>query len=298
MIRRYVKSKMLYPLVFLAAFPLYALLTFGLGVPFAFSVILTVTSLTFLLTIIEVRDGIFSYNRKTKKRWTLDTYYIVMGITASTLWAEVYVVIGSRIGGTFAFWEALRNTSRLMECLAAIVVMDFFAYWLHRLQHRSECSVLWRSHSVHHALPVLDIVAGAQVHILDGLVSAFPLLFLAASGFSHEACGAAFAMNLTSAGMHHTGLKGEPNWFNFFTVAPQTHRWHHADFSPRTFNFGFVFSVWDMLFGTFSFPAGREPARYGAKSVETFPDSVTGHILVGTTARAYRKLVKAGVEAR
>ena len=287
------RSRLLYPAVFLSCLPLYALLTFGLGVPFAFAVIGTVIGLTVCFTALEVDQGLFLRNRRARPRRALDAYYIVMGVIVSTLLVEIYVTLGTWIGDRFTFVPDLNIKPVLLECILAILLMDFCAYWIHRLQHRSEGSILWRSHSVHHALPILDVVAGAQVHVFDGMVSASPLLLLAAIGFSPQACGAAFVMNLVSAGIHHTDVKTDLRWFNFVTIAPQTHQWHHADLTEKTVNYGFVLAVWDILFGTFSFKPRHEPTTYGARSIETFPDSVTGHLLVGTTAKTYQQLVKA-----
>ncbi len=287
------RSRLLYPIAFVVILPLYAFLTFALNLYYAFSLIITVVGLTFLFVAFETGEGVFSRNRLVKSRMALDAYYIVMGVIISTLIAEVYVTLGTWIANHLTFTMALHSGPVLLECIFAIILMDFCAYWVHRRQHTAENSVLWRSHSVHHALPVLDVVAGAQVHILDGLISASPLLLLAGIGFSPAACGAAFVMNLSSAGLHHTGLSTDLRWFNFVTIAPQTHRWHHADHGEKTVNYGFVFSVWDILFGTFSLMPYTEPASYGARSIQRFPDSVRGHILVGTTAKAYYQLVKA-----
>jgi sterol desaturase/sphingolipid hydroxylase (fatty acid hydroxylase superfamily) len=174
----------------------------------------------------------------------------------------------------------------------AIVLMDFCAYWVHRIQHRSEDSFLWRVHAVHHAVPTLDVSSGAQAHLFDSMVTAFPLLVLAVLGFEPEAIGAAFAINLATAGLHHAKLPTELGWFNYITIGPEPHRWHHGDPDGRTVNVGFVFALWDLLFGTFYLRPGQDPKSYGARSIEVFPDSVYGQMLVGTTARHYNRLVK------
>lgn len=287
------RRRLFYPVIYFAALPLYAFLTFELHIPFALATIGVVAITTILMTTAEIAEGLFFRNRKTKPRLALDAYYIVMGVIVSTLLAYVYVVFGVWLRNRLALPAIGPLLPRPLEFLAALLLMDLCAYWIHRFQHRSEESIFWRSHSVHHALSILDVVAGAQVHVLDGVVSGSPLLLVALCGFSPEACAGAYAMNLVSAGLHHSDLVTDLQWFNYVTIAPQAHRWHHADATDKTVNFGFVLAIWDILFGTFWFRPERRPETYGARSIEVFPKSVAGHILVGTTAKAYHRLVKA-----
>lgn len=287
-----IAHKLLYPAAFLSMFPLYVVLVFGLHVASWLAILLTVGTLTLTLFGVELARGVYGPTRRANRKPMLDVYYGVMGVVMSTLTAAVYTPLGAFVGarvGIHGLWDRLGTFG---QCVLAIVLVDFLAYVIHRAQHAREHSILWRSHAVHHAVPMLDVIAGAQVHVLDGMVSALPVFVLAVLGFSPEVIGAAFAMNLTSAGLHHTDLPTDLGWFNYLTIAPETHRWHHADATESTVNYGFVFAIWDIVFGTFHYEGKTRPPAYGARSVEVFPDSLAGHLLVGTTARAYRRLVK------
>ena len=282
----------LYPLAYLAMFPLYLVLAFAVRLSPVIATLITVSSLTGTLLAVEARCGVYSARRWARRRPGLDLYYSIMGVVMSGLTAVVYTHLGGWAGrmlGVGLRWDWLGVAA---QCVIAILIMDVLAYWVHRAQHAREASILWRSHAVHHAAPILDVLSGAQVHVLDGLISASPLVVVAALGFSPEVVGAAYAMNLTSAGLHHARLPVRLGWFNFVTVGPETHRWHHTDEGDRTVNYGFVLAIWDILFRTFRYEGDRQPGAYGARSVEVFPESIAEHLLVGTTARAYLRLVK------
>jgi sterol desaturase/sphingolipid hydroxylase (fatty acid hydroxylase superfamily) len=49
-------------------------------------------------------------------------------------------------------------------------------------------------------------------------------------------------------------------------ASPVFHRWHHsAEAAAQSSNFAPMFSLWDVLFGTFHMPDGRLPQSFGAE---------------------------------
>jgi sterol desaturase/sphingolipid hydroxylase (fatty acid hydroxylase superfamily) len=56
--------------------------------------------------------------------------------------------------------------------------------------------------------------------------------------------------------------------------SPAFHRWHHTSASEgQDKNFAGFFPIWDLLFGTFYMPKGRQPTDFGIS------DPIPGDIL-------------------
>lgn len=154
------------------------------------------------------------------------------------------------------------------EWLLCLLIMDLVIYWQHRLFHR--VPVLWRLHRLHHTDIDLDVTSALRFHPLEILVSelikaAVVLLF----GFTLESL-VVFALLLN--GM---ALFNHANWrlpqrldaaLRWLWVTPDMHRVHHSVIRrEQDSNFGFNFSGWDRLFGTYcSAPrAGHEAMELG-----------------------------------
>jgi sterol desaturase/sphingolipid hydroxylase (fatty acid hydroxylase superfamily) len=56
---------------------------------------------------------------------------------------------------------------------------------------------------------------------------------------------------------------------NYIVGSAETHHWHHSRL-PReaNANYGNTVIIWDLLFGTWFLPAGREVAELGLKERE------------------------------
>ena len=49
------------------------------------------------------------------------------------------------------------------------VVHDFYIYWFHRLQHKSD--LLWRTHEAHHSVDDVDWLSGTRSHAVEILIN-------------------------------------------------------------------------------------------------------------------------------
>jgi sterol desaturase/sphingolipid hydroxylase (fatty acid hydroxylase superfamily) len=151
--------------------------------------------------------------------------------------------------------------------LAGIVVLDLYAYLLHRLQHAS--FLLWRLHAVHHADAdmdasttvrhhpgefVLSSIIGATVTALIGLpVWVFPVYALIAISISL---------------IQHANVRLPERLDRLaqtVLVTPGMHRVHHSvDAAEYNGNYGTVLSIWDRMFGTYrQRPHGQDVVAFG-----------------------------------
>lgn len=66
-----------------------------------------------------------------------------------------------------------------LQLIEALLVADFFGYWMHRAFH---CARLWRFHAVHHSARMLDWLAATRLHPVNDAASklavSLPLILL------------------------------------------------------------------------------------------------------------------------
>lgn len=160
--------------------------------------------------------------------------------------AESVAWIHARFAGV-PFW---------LRVMVYLVITDFLAYWTHRLSHTK---LLWDTHDWHHSsanVTFLGGMRGSFVHhflLLLPYTVTFALLPMAGPFWAAVSLSAFLIVN-----QHY--IHSNIRWpferqLEWIFVTPRFHLVHH--FSDRTLqnnNFGFVFSVWDRLFGTYSDP--------------------------------------------
>lgn len=174
-----------------------------------------------------------------------------------------------------------------MEIVVAVVVFDFVVYVQHVLFHY--LPVLWRLHQVHHTDIDFDTTTGVRFHPIEILLSMgikmttvlvlgpcalavilFEIILNGTSLFNHGNVRIPFSVD----GLIRTVF-----------VTPDMHRVHHSVLPQETnSNFGFNFSWWDKLCGTYiaqptsshtSMDIGlksyRDPQRLGLVSLLYLP---------------------------
>jgi sterol desaturase/sphingolipid hydroxylase (fatty acid hydroxylase superfamily) len=158
------------------------------------------------------------------------------------------------------------------QLLLALVIGEFFMYWVHRLAH--EWEILWRFHALHHSAPRLYFLNAARFHPVDLAISNFaPFVPLVALGAGPELL-ALFALFTAVHGMfQHANIPVRLGPFNWFFAMSELHRWHHSRrLAESNTNYGQNLIVWDVVFGTRFLPADREPPEeIGLADLPAFP---------------------------
>lgn len=136
-----------------------------------------------------------------------------------------------------------------------LVVIDFFEYWRHRLQHRLRW--WWALHSTHHSQRQLSLWADDRNHLLDSLIKALWFALLAITigippaQFVMVVLITNFIESLSHANLRLSfGAVG-----NRLLVSPAYHRVHHGigighEGPAGGCNFATLFPAWDVLFRT------------------------------------------------
>jgi sterol desaturase/sphingolipid hydroxylase (fatty acid hydroxylase superfamily) len=164
--------------------------------------------------------------------------------------------------------------------LFTALAIDFVMYWAHHLQHR--WSFLWEFHKIHHSATVMHPLTNYREHIVDNLI--YVPLVIGTSGFIAGvlACWypdnerlqfvvlgvplVNFIYNFAGYNLRHSHvwLAWRP-WLGRIFGSPANHQIHHSrEVRHMNKNFGFIFAVWDWMFGTLYLPQKeREDFSFG-----------------------------------
>lgn len=215
-----------------------------------------------------------------RKGWKTDGAYIFINsillrfglVLIATL---VIVTLGSgSISSSAAF---LARKPLWLQAIGAVIVGDFFLYWAHRALHTNK--ILWRFHSIHHAIEELDWAAAYHSHVIDDLVltgAAFGSVALL--GFSPAAIAIYGGVYSWVSLAVHANTRFTTGPLRRIVSSPEFHHWHHSnETDARDRNFASIISFWDFIFGTAFLPEGRRPKIYGTD--ENIPASYIDQLL-------------------
>ncbi len=148
--------------------------------------------------------------------------------------------------------------------LVGILLLDLYAYGMHRLQHA--CFPLWRLHSVHHADVEMDVSTTLRHHPIEVLLSTtIGGLLFGLVGIPDWIFPVYAVLGITSSLIQHVNA-GRPGRLDAVLqavlVTPGMHQVHHSsDQQDFDTNYGTVFSLWDRAFGTYRATPARGRAR-------------------------------------
>ncbi len=157
----------------------------------------------------------------------------------------------------------------------ALLVADLVGYASHRARHRFR--TLWLFHAVHHSSRRLDWLAAARMHPIDDLVdnvaTSLPVLLLGFDLHVYALLGPFFLLHTI---LLHANLAWDFGPLRFVLASPAWHRLHHSP-EGEGHNFGGVFSVFDVILGTFRDPRVIRPTEFGTPSL-AIPESLLGQL--------------------
>ncbi len=141
-----------------------------------------------------------------------------------------------------------------VEMAVAIIVLDVMIYIQHVVLHM--IPFFWRFHRVHHSDLDLDVSSGFRFHPLEILGSMiYKMGLIAAIGPSVLTVVVFEAILSSMAQFTHSNIRipvGVDRVLRWLLVTPDMHRIHHSvERNETDSNYGFHFSTWDRLLGTY-----------------------------------------------
>ena len=183
---------------------------------------------------------------------------------------------------------------------AGVILLDLAIYLQHAMFHA--IPTLWRLHRMHHADLDVDVTTGARFHPVEIVVSMLIKFAVIAALGIPAAAVLMFEVLLNASSMFNHSNVRIPAPFErglrWLLVTPDMHRVHHSIERDETnSNFGFNFSLWDRLLGTY-----REQPRAGHASmtigIPDFRDPRHCNTLRGMLMIPFRRSYALGTSVR
>jgi sterol desaturase/sphingolipid hydroxylase (fatty acid hydroxylase superfamily) len=151
----------------------------------------------------------------------------------------------------------LLNYCHIIQPVALIIgvlVLDLVIYLQHRLFHF--VPIFWRVHKVHHTDQDIDVTTALRFHPLEIILSLLIKFAAVAAIGAPPLSVLIFEVLLNGASMFNHGNVRIPlsldRIIRMVLVTPDMHRVHHSVIARETnSNYGFCFSWWDRIFGTY-----------------------------------------------
>lgn len=206
-------------------------------------------------------------------------------ITRAEAWRDfIYLLVTMVAGGMAAFLAYFVATKLsfgqsdwpfLLEILLALLLSSFASYTFHRITHVQPW--LWMIHGVHHVEAKVNVGNNGVNHFLDvfgrRILAQVPVLAL---GLSQEAIFIVAIFNTLQGYFVHANIEVSLGFLNYLVVSPEQHRLHHSNSLKEAGHYSVDISLWDLLFGTFTWQPGKKPTGIGVVEPDKFysPDKI------------------------
>jgi len=264
-----------YPVVILAAFGLFAFLQ-SQGVSLVLSTYSPVLFTAAAVTLLELRFPNRVEWRPPAGELRTDLVFMVvvqLALPPMVAFLFTYALIApvrtlnlplaSLWPHAWPFW---------IQAVLMVLTVDLLRYWLHRAAHHYDA--LWRLHSVHHSVEQLYWLNTARFHpvekTLQMALDSLPFLLMQVDARVLSLYYIAYA---TNGFFQHCNIRLRYGVLNYIVGSAETHRWHHSRVpSESNANYGNTVIVWDLLFGTWYLPRGRDVTSLGLQD-PSYPKS-------------------------
>jgi len=207
-----------------------------------------------------------------KQRWPAN--FSLTGASILSLGIMPVSLVGSAAFAHAHGWGLLNWVALPVPAVIAVslLIRGFISFFTHYLMHK--IPLLWRIHRVHHLDTEMDVTTTVRVHPLEFFVGALPgIPFVIAFGLERWVLVFYETLDVVITLWTHSNVRLPPlinGLFRYLVVTPDVHRIHHSAWQPETdSNFGAVFPIWDLVFGTYRAEPrdGHERMRIGLNEV-------------------------------
>ncbi len=183
----------------------------------------------------------------------------ILALTVVIIWGELAkeaILSGFHAAGLDRVLPAgaVRELPAGVKILLTVILGDLSLYWVHRAMHHNP--VLWKTHAFHHSIPEIWWLAGARTSMTHLLLFAAPQIFIGyyLLGLTPLEAGIGFSIGVIVNVWIHINSWVDLGPLEWLIITPNFHRIHHGARGYTDKNLGFVFTVWDRMFGTYADP--------------------------------------------
>ncbi len=208
-------------------------------------------------------------------------FFNILLLTPLTVLATLWIAHGIMALLDSAFMSPMLEInaySYIIYSILWIIFYDFGQYIAHYWEHKFP--ILWEFHKIHHSAEVLNpatayrfhpcdmaftsVVITACTSIITGLFSWLYGQELTFISILNMHC-IIFLFYFCGYHFRHSHIKViYPRWLQHILICPSQHQIHHSvEKKHWDKNIGYIFSVWDWLFGTLYIATHDEEYHYG-----------------------------------
>jgi sterol desaturase/sphingolipid hydroxylase (fatty acid hydroxylase superfamily) len=217
--------------------------------------------------LIENAFPLFRFQYHKVKHASLNIFFTITTIIINFVMAFILLLAADfAVTHQFGILQWLPEMNPWVFALVGLLLLDFIgAYLVHLIEHK--VTFLWQFHLIHHTDTWVDTTSANRHHpgesVIRFIFTVFGVLIVGGPMwmvFLYQSLSVIFSQ------FNHANIplpKKLDKFLSYFLISPDMHKVHHHFKLPYTdSNYGNIFSVWDRLFGTFSY-LEREKIVYG-----------------------------------
>ena len=226
----------------------------------------------FFLIFFWIIEGYYSFYKSNFNKWKhakTNLLLLIFVILINSFFGIFLTFIDIWLKKTEFGILNILDTVLWKKVVLSIIILDFTSqYFIHFLLHKVRW--MWRLHLVHHTDKNVDVTTGTRHHPFDFLIrECMALLVVIIMGMPVSFYFFYRMITIPFTYFNHADIS-LPLWLDkglsYIIVSPNMHKFHHHYQQPWTdSNFGNVLSIWDRLFGTFTYEDPKK-IKYGLDS--------------------------------
>ena len=220
-----------------------------------------------LFWILEGIIPLYSFNYKKGRHAFLNLLFTtttaIIGFGFAFLLLKSTEIVNEFQFGLIHFFEL----PLIVEVIISLLILDLVgAYLVHFVEHKVPW--MWKFHVIHHSDKNVDVTTGLRHHPGETVFRIlFTILGVYVSGASIGIVMLYQSLSVLFAHITHANISLPQNLdriISYLFVTPNMHKVHHHYKQPLTdSNYGNIFSVWDRIFGTYTFVNDSKSIVYG-----------------------------------
>ena len=220
-----------------------------------------------LFWILEGIIPLYSFNYKKGRQAFLNLLFTtttaIIGFGFAFLLLKSTEIVNEFQFGVIHFFEL----PLIVEVIISLLILDLVgAYLVHFVEHKVPW--MWKFHVIHHSDKNVDVTTGLRHHPGETVFRIlFTILGVYVSGASIGIVMLYQSLSVLFAHITHANISLPQNLdriISYLFVTPNMHKVHHHYKQPLTdSNYGNIFSIWDRIFGTYTFVNDSKSLVYG-----------------------------------
>jgi len=220
-----------------------------------------------LFWILEGIIPLYSFNYKKGRHAFLNLLFTtttaIIGFGFAFLLLKSTEIVNEFQFGFIHFFEL----PLFVEVIISLLILDLVgAYLVHFVEHKVPW--MWKFHVIHHSDKNVDVTTGLRHHPGETVFRIlFTILGVYVSGASIGIVMLYQSLSVLFAHLTHANISLPQNLdriISYLFVTPNMHKVHHHYKQPLTdSNYGNIFSIWDRVFGTYTFVNDSKSITYG-----------------------------------